>query len=36
MRLIQMWQLFVVVRSQNTVSSLLESSEDLDFECIAV
>lgn len=36
MRLIQIWQLFVVVHSQNTVSSLLESWEDLAFKCIAV
>lgn len=27
---------FVVVHSRNTVSSLLESSEDLAFQCIAV
>lgn len=36
MPLIQTWQLFVVGSSQNGVSSLLESSEDLVFERIAV
>lgn len=35
-RLIQIWKLFVVMHSQNTVSSLLESSEDLAFKCITV